>query len=80
MVGRSRCPEKLAVSCACLDRARPDTGAALGGCSGLLASATSQEPDGPIVIEHEDRSFEGSDELVKRGFLLARDVLRPYVK
>jgi len=36
--------------------------------------------DGPIVIEHEDRSFEGSDELVKRGFLLARDVLRPYVK
>ena len=36
--------------------------------------------DGPIVIEHEDRKFEGSDELVKRGFLLARDVLRPYVK
>jgi sugar phosphate isomerase/epimerase len=36
--------------------------------------------DGPIVIEHEDRRFEGSDELVKRGFLLARDVLRPYVK
>ena len=24
--------------------------------------------------------FEGSDEQVKRGFLLARDVLRPYVK
>jgi sugar phosphate isomerase/epimerase len=36
--------------------------------------------DGPIVIEHEDRKFEGTDELVKRGFLLARDVLRPYVK
>lgn len=36
--------------------------------------------DGPIVVEHEDRQFEGSDELVKRGFLLARDVLRPYVK
>lgn len=36
--------------------------------------------DGPVVIEHEDRRFEGSDELVKRGFLLARDVLRPYVK
>jgi sugar phosphate isomerase/epimerase len=30
-------------------------------------------------IEHEDRSFEGTDELVKRGFLLARDVLAPYV-
>ncbi len=36
--------------------------------------------DGPIIIEHEDRQFEGTDELVKRGFLLARDVLRPYVK
>jgi sugar phosphate isomerase/epimerase len=36
--------------------------------------------DGPIIIEHEDRRFEGSDELVKRGFLLARDVLRPFVK
>lgn len=36
--------------------------------------------DGSIIIEHEDRRFEGSDELVKRGFLLARDVLRPFVK
>ena len=34
---------------------------------------------GDCIIEHEDRGFEGSDELVKRGFLLARDVLRPYV-
>ncbi|TNC68251.1 sugar phosphate isomerase/epimerase family protein [Rubellimicrobium roseum] len=36
--------------------------------------------DGPVVIEHEDRRFEGTDDKVKRGFLLARDVLRPYVK
>lgn len=36
--------------------------------------------DGPIIIEHEDRSFEGSADLVKQGFLLARDILRPYVK
>jgi len=36
--------------------------------------------DGPVIIEHEDRRFEGTDEAVKRGFLLARDVLRPYVK
>ncbi|NAZ35650.1 sugar phosphate isomerase/epimerase [Rubellimicrobium sp. CFH 75288] len=36
--------------------------------------------DGPVVIEHEDRRFEGSEEAVRRGFLLARDVLRPYVK
>jgi sugar phosphate isomerase/epimerase len=36
--------------------------------------------DGTISIEHEDRSFEGEEELVKRGFLLARDVLRPYIR
>ena len=36
--------------------------------------------DGPVIIEHEDRRFEGSDEKVKRGFLLARDVLQPFVK
>jgi sugar phosphate isomerase/epimerase len=36
--------------------------------------------DGDVIIEHEDRDFEKTDELVKRGFLLARDVLRPYIK
>jgi sugar phosphate isomerase/epimerase len=36
--------------------------------------------DGPVIIEHEDKNFEGTDEKVKRGFLLARDVLRPFVK
>jgi sugar phosphate isomerase/epimerase len=36
--------------------------------------------DGDVAIEHEDRDFEGSEELVKRGFLLARDILRPYIK
>ena len=35
--------------------------------------------DGAISIEHEDRVFEGNVDLVKRGFLLARDVLKPYV-
>jgi sugar phosphate isomerase/epimerase len=33
-----------------------------------------------ISIEHEDRGFEGDLELVRRGFLIARDVLRPYVR
>jgi sugar phosphate isomerase/epimerase len=33
-----------------------------------------------ISIEHEDRGFEGDDDLVKRGFLIARDVLSPFVK
>jgi len=32
-----------------------------------------------ISIEHEDRAFEGSDELVKRGFLISRDALKPYI-
>jgi len=36
--------------------------------------------DGDVIIEHEDRAFESTDDLVKRGFLLARDVLRPYIK
>jgi sugar phosphate isomerase/epimerase len=36
--------------------------------------------DGDVIIEHEDRDFEKTDDLVKRGFLLARDILRPYVK
>ncbi len=32
-----------------------------------------------VSIEHEDRAFEGTEELVKRGFLISRDVLRPYL-
>ena len=36
--------------------------------------------DGPIIIEHEDRNFEGTDEKIKRGFCLARDILSPYIK
>jgi sugar phosphate isomerase/epimerase len=36
--------------------------------------------DYAISIEHEDRAFEKTEDLVKRGFLLARDVLRPYIK
>ena len=35
---------------------------------------------GDCIIEHEDRQFEGTDDLLKRGFLVARDTLRPFVK
>ena len=35
--------------------------------------------DHVLSIEHEDRRFEGEEELVKRGFRLARDVLRPHI-
>ena len=30
-------------------------------------------------IEHEDRAFEGDVDLVKRGFLIARNALRNYI-
>ena len=33
-----------------------------------------------VSIEHEDRAFEKTEDLVERGFLLARDVLKPYIK
>ena len=33
--------------------------------------------DGVLSVEHEDRGFEGSPELVERGFLLARNTLAP---
>jgi sugar phosphate isomerase/epimerase len=35
--------------------------------------------DGVVSVEHEDRAFEATQELVERGFLLARDCLRPYL-
>lgn len=46
---------------------------------GFFAGLYRAGYDGPVIIEHEDRNFEGSDEKVKRGFALARDVLRPFV-
>ncbi len=33
-----------------------------------------------VSIEHEDRAFEGTEALVKRGFLIARDALRPLLR
>jgi sugar phosphate isomerase/epimerase len=35
--------------------------------------------DGVVCVEHEDRRFEGTDELVQRGFVLARQVLAPLI-
>ena len=43
----------------------------------LFAALWRAGYDGDVIIEHEDRDFEKTDELIKRGFLLARDVLRP---
>jgi sugar phosphate isomerase/epimerase len=32
-----------------------------------------------VCVEHEDRQFEGSDEKVKAGFVLARNAVSPYI-
>jgi sugar phosphate isomerase/epimerase len=45
----------------------------------FLAALYAVGYDHAVSIEHEDRAFEGEQELVKRGFLIARNALRPYV-
>ncbi len=45
----------------------------------FIAALTAVRYDYVISIEHEDRAFEGDEELVKRGFYLSRDVLKPYI-
>ena len=45
----------------------------------FLAALYRHGYDYVVSIEHEDREFERTEELVKRGFLLSRDVLMPYV-
>lgn len=35
--------------------------------------------DHVVCVEHEDRQFEGTDELVKKGFLVARNTLAPLI-
>ena len=45
----------------------------------FFAALTAARYDYVVSIEHEDRAFEGSEEVVKRGFYLVRDVLKPYI-
>jgi sugar phosphate isomerase/epimerase len=45
----------------------------------FIAALTAVHYDYVVSIEHEDRAFEGDEELVKRGFYLSRDVLKPYI-
>ncbi len=47
--------------------------------SKFIAALYAVGYDYVVSVEHEDRAFEGSEELVKRGFLIARDALRPYI-
>jgi len=45
----------------------------------FFAALTAARYDDVISIEHEDRVFEGDEALIKRGFYIARDILKPYV-
>jgi sugar phosphate isomerase/epimerase len=43
----------------------------------FLTTLKSVGYDGVVSIEHEDRNYEGDEDLVKKGFYLSRDVLKP---
>ena len=45
----------------------------------FFAALTAARYDYVVSIEHEDRVFEGDEELVKRGFYLSCDVLKTYI-
>jgi sugar phosphate isomerase/epimerase len=45
----------------------------------FFAALTAARYDYVVSIEHEDRVYEGDEELVKRGFYISRDVLKPYI-
>jgi sugar phosphate isomerase/epimerase len=45
--------------------------------SRFVAALIAVGYDSVLSVEHEDRRFEGDEELVKRGFLLARNALKP---
>ena len=45
----------------------------------FVAALTIEHYDYVISIEHEDRAFEGNEDIVRRGFYLSRDVLRPFI-
>ncbi len=45
----------------------------------LIAALYANGSDSVISIEHEDRAFEKTEELVKRGFYLTRDYLNPWI-
>jgi len=45
----------------------------------FFAALTDVGYDYVVSIEHEDRDYEGDEELVKRGFYFSRDVLKPFI-
>ena len=62
----------------------PKLGASVTRASGqtstdFVAALYAVGYDHVISVEHEDRRFEGDLDLVKRGFLIARETLRPLI-
>jgi sugar phosphate isomerase/epimerase len=47
--------------------------------SRFIAALYANGYDYVVSVEHEDRAFEQSEDLVKRGFLIARNALRPLI-
>ena len=45
----------------------------------FLAALYAVGYDHVVSVEHEDRAFEATDDLVKRGFLIARNALAPLI-
>ena len=45
----------------------------------FVAALYREGYDYVVSIEREDRRFEATEELVKRGFLIARDALKPFI-
>lgn len=45
----------------------------------FLEALRAARYDFVVSIEHEDREYEGDEELVRQGFYLARDVLKPFI-
>ena len=45
----------------------------------FLAALYAVGYDSYVSVEHEDRAFEGDEELVKRGFLIARNAVAPWM-
>ena len=46
----------------------------------LIGALTSVGYDYVVSIEHEDRDYEGDEDLVKKGFYLSRDALKPLMQ
>ena len=76
-----------ATACTTAACCRPAWAGRSRACPGSARSAgTASSPrctrsgyDYAVVVEHEDRQFEGTDEKVKAGFLIARNAVAPYI-